>query len=114
MVISANTFKAFVVSTLFKAVPMLLMIVAFSSDADAQRHRRHARKHDTLHERIDKLENDGKMTGDHKKKIDKREKKLHRAERRSVRDGVITPEEQRHMNRKYKKTKRAVRRAEKS
>ncbi len=93
---------------------MLLMMFFTAQDADAQRHRRHARKHDNLHERIDKLQDDGKMTGDHKKKIDKREKKLHRAERRSVRDGIITPEEQRSMNRKYRKTKRAVRRAENS
>jgi len=100
-------------SHIFTFVAVLLLLFV-SNDADAQRHRRHARKHDALHERIDRLEDGGTMSSEHKRKIDKREKKLHRAERRSVRDGVITPEEQRHVNRKYRKTKRAVRRAEKS
>jgi protein subunit release factor B len=96
-----------------KAAMMLVLAIFIHTDADAQKQRRHARKHDQLHERIDRLEDNNSMTTDQKKKIDKREKKLHRTERRSVRDGVITPEEQRHINRKYRKTNRAVKQVEK-
>jgi len=68
-----------------RSIILFTLMVIVPQEADAQRSARRARKHDRLDERIDRVEDSGKMTG----RLEKRDKRLHRSERRAVRDGVI-------------------------